>query len=119
MFLLARVGRLALQNQLHQQSLSANREVPAKTEEPAKEEPAVKTAASLSFFLKPPPTEAGIGEHPNLEESSPNGLSSIPTRITRKEKHAIAHGGCSVEELNQLRNQIAFIWRLDESPFDG
>ena len=99
-------------------SLSTSREVPAKKEVPVKEEPAVKRAtllsSSFSSSLNPSSTEAGTGEHPNLEESSPDGLSSIPTRITladlrAKEKHAIAHGGCSVEELNQLRNQIAFM----------
>jgi len=90
-------------------SLSTSSQVPAK-----KEEPAVKSAGSPFSSLKPPPTEAGIGEHPNLEESSPDGLSSIPTQITlaglrAKEQHAVAHGGMALEELNQLRAQIAFI----------
>jgi hypothetical protein len=90
-------------------SLSTSSQVPAK-----KDEPAVKRATSLFSFLDPPPTEAGKGGHPNLEESSPDGLSSIPTQVTlaglrAKEKHASAHGGIALEELNQLRTQIAFM----------
>jgi hypothetical protein len=49
-----------------------------------------------------------------LEESSPDGLSSISTPITlaalrAKEKHASEHGGLTPEQLNQLRAQIAFM----------
>jgi len=49
-----------------------------------------------------------------LEESPPDGLSSIPAPITlaglrAKEKHFAAHGGCELEELNLLRAQIAFM----------